>query len=39
MTVGHAPVPDAQEVEDRRGQRVFVGLREQAAVLAAAATD
>lgn len=37
MTVGHAPVPDAQEVEDRRGQRMFVGLRNPAAVLAAAA--
>lgn len=37
MTVGHAPVPDAQEVEDRRGQRVLVGLRNPAAVLAAAA--
>lgn len=37
MTVGHAPVPDAQEVEDRCGQRVFVGLRQQAAFVATAA--
>jgi len=38
MTVGHAPVPDAQEVEDRCGQRVFVGLRQQAAIVATTAT-
>lgn len=38
MTVGHAQVPDAQEVEDRRGQRVFVGVRQQTAVAVASAT-
>lgn len=39
MTVGHASMPDAQKMEDRRGQRVLVGLRqhEQAVAVAAAA--